>query len=109
MILSILCIVGYIWVVLTIPTLFSPDTKRLGEWYPALFGAVVAFQFIAFIGIWHMKRWGVELFLGNFFFKTILHFLTCMAEDGGVIAGIILTIFFTIPLLKFYRRMDRNL
>lgn len=109
MIFTILCVVGYSWVVLTIPSIFSPETKRLGEWYPALFGMAVALQFISMIGIWHVKRWGVELFLVNYFFKTTLHAITGMMEDGGVIFGMILSWVYIIPLLRFYRRMDQNL
>lgn len=107
--LTILCIVGYVWVVLTIPSIFSPDTKRLGEWFPALFGAVVAFQFISMIGLWHMKRWGVEMFLFNFFFKTVLHLSAGMLDEGGVILGIIVSLVYVFPLMSYYRQMDRNL
>ena len=107
--LTFVCILGYLWVVFTIPSIFSPTTKRLGEWYPALFGAVVAAQFISFIGIWHMKRWGVELFLINFFFKTLLHAVAGMLGDGSVIAGIVVSFFFAVPFLGHYKAMDRNL
>ncbi len=109
LLLTLICILGYVWVVFTIPSIFSPATKRLGEWYPALFGAVVAAQFISLIGVWHMKRWGVELFLVNFFFKTLLHAISGMISDGGVIFGIILSVFFSVFFLVHYRTMDRNL
>lgn len=106
--LTIICVLGYIWIVFTFPGVFSPEVKRLGTWYPALFGLVVAFSFISFIGIWHMKRWGVHLYIATFFFKQILHVLT---DKMGISAwiGVVFSLFFIISFLCYYKRMDVNL
>lgn len=103
--LTIICIIGYIWVVFSFISVFSPGVKKLGDWYPALFGLVVALTFISFIGIWHMKRWGVNIFIATFFFKQILHVLT----DNVSYVGIALSAIFIIFFLVYYRKMDVNL
>jgi len=103
--LTIVCILGFIWIVFSFPSVFSPAIKKMGDWYPALFGLIVATSFISYIGLWHMKRWGVQLFLITFFVKeTIL-----LVVNDISIAGIVASILFVIPMMIFYKRMDLNL
>lgn len=104
-ILTAICIIGYIWIVVTFPGMFSPAVKKTGAWYPALYGIFVAMNFISFIGIWHMKRWGVNLFIATFFLKQVVNIL---ADDVSYV-GIGLSVIFIIIFLFFYRRMDVNL
>jgi hypothetical protein len=103
--ISIICILGFIWIVFSFPSVFSPSIKKMGDWYPALFGLIVASSFISYIGVWHMKRWGVQLFIITFFIKEILLILV---EDLSYV-GIAFSLFFLISMLFFYRRMDLNL
>ncbi len=103
--LSIVCILGFIWIVFSFPSVFSPSIKKMGDWYPALFGLIVASSFISYIGLWHMKRWGVQLFLITFFIKeTIL----VVVQDVNFM-GIFFSILFIVPMMVFYKRMDLNL
>ena len=103
--ISIICILGFIWIVFSFPSVFSPSIKKMGDWYPALFGLIVASSFISYIGVWHMKRWGVQLFIITFFMKEILLILL---EDLSYV-GIAFSLFFLISMLCFYRRIDLNL
>lgn len=103
--ISIICIIGYIWIVVTFPGMFSPAVKKIGAWYPALYGIFVASNFISFIGAWNMKRWGAELFIVTFFVKQVVNF---MANDVSFV-GIFLSVLFIIVFVVYYRRMDVNL
>ena len=103
--IRIICILGFIWIVFSFPSVFSPAIKKMGDWYPALFGLIVASSFISYIGVWHMKRWGVQLFAITFFVKEALLFLV---NDLSII-GVVLSVFFLVSMLFFYRRMDLNL
>ena len=103
--ISIICVLGFIWIVFSFPSVFSPSIKKMGDWYPALFGLIVASSFISYIGVWHMKRWGVQLFIITFFMKETLLILL---EDLSYV-GIAFSLFFLISMLFFYRRMDLNL
>jgi len=103
--ITIVCILGFVWIVFSFPGVFAPSLKKLGDWYPALFGILVATSFISYIGLWHMKRWGVHLFLASFFVKEIL--LT-MIDDVNYV-GIFFSAFFICSMLPFYKRMDINL
>jgi membrane protease YdiL (CAAX protease family) len=103
--ITIVCILGFVWIVFSFPGVFSPSLKKLGDWYPALFGILVATSFISYIGLWHMKRWGVRLFIVSFFIKEIL---LVMINDVSF-AGVVFSVFFICSILPFYKRMDINL
>lgn len=106
--ISVLCVLGYISIVISFPQVFSPQVKKLGVFMPALSGLLVAANFMAYVGIWYMKRWGAELFLCSYFLKTILDLL--LAQMGLMFySGQIFSIFFIIALLRHYRRFDLNL
>ena len=105
LLLTIVCICGFAWIVVSFPGIFSPTIKKLGDFYPALFGFIVAASFIAFIGVWHMKRWGVNLYIGIFFLKQVLLLLI----DDLSIPGIIVSSFFIFSMLAYYKKMDLNL
>lgn len=103
--IRIICILGFIWIVFSFPSVFSPSVKKLGDWYPAIFGLIVASSFISYIGVWHMKRWGVQLFAITFFVKEALLFLV----NDISYPGIVVSAFFLVSMLLFYKRMDLNL
>jgi len=103
--LTLVCVLGFIWIVFSFPAVFSPSVKKLGDWYPALFGLIVAISFIAFIGVWHMKRWGASLYIIAFFIKEIILILI---NDINYI-GIIFSALFIIIMVFYYKRMDVNL
>jgi len=106
--LTIVCVLGYVWIVFSLPGVFSTAIKKLGDWYPALFGLLVALSFISYVGVWHMKRWGVNLFIITFFIKEIV--LILINDMGiGFYMGLVLSLFFIITMIVFYKRMDVNL
>ena len=106
--ITIICILGFISIIFTFPAVFSPSVKKIGDFVPALYGFIVACSFISYIGLWHMKQWGVQVFLFIFFVKTI--FLILISDLGpGTIIGIVFAVISTAILLRFYRKMDLNL
>jgi hypothetical protein len=103
---TIICVMGFIFIVLfSMGMMFSPETKRLGDFFPALFGLLVTFRFIALIGIWYMKRWGVELFMITFG-ATIAKGI--LMDDLSVLS-VVWHALSLIYLAIIYRKMDRNL
>lgn len=106
--ISIICIVGYLSVVFTFPQVFSPAVKKLGVFMPALYGILVAANFISCVGIWYFKQWGVQLYIISFFAKTLFYLLT--NQLGPLFyANVALTSIFIIVLLRHYRQMNPNL
>jgi hypothetical protein len=107
-IISILCIIGYIWIIFAFLGVFAPEIKRTGVFMPAILGLIVAAQFISFIGLWHMKKWGVEIFIISFFAKICFFFLL-NKMTASIYVGIVLSIIMIVFYMIYYRKMDRNL
>jgi hypothetical protein len=94
-------------VILNFLDAFSPAVKKLGQFYPALYSLIMCLQFISFVGIWYLKRWGVELFIASFFGKAALFvFMNTLHYDS---LTFILSVLFIVLLLFYYRKMDVNL
>ena len=104
-ILTIICVIGILWSMGNFVFVFSPTIKKINDWAPAIYGTIVAMQFISFIGIWNMKRWGVMICISAFFAKNIF---SVFVNDISYI-GIGLSVVFTIFFLIFYRKMDEEL
>lgn len=107
-IISIICIIGYLSVLFSFPQVFSPPVKKLGMLMPAVYGILVAAHFIACVGIWYFKQWGVQLYLLAFFAKTLFFLLT--DQTGfSFYAGAVMTLVFVVILVRHYPRMNPNL
>jgi hypothetical protein len=106
--LSVICVIGFIWMILVLPGIFSPSVKRMGDFIPMIYGLIRAATFISLIGVWHMKKWGVELFTLVFFIRTSF-FIATDQMTFGTYAGIVFSLLFILAFFIFYRRMDRNL
>jgi hypothetical protein len=107
-IISIICIAGFISIFFSFLAVFSPWAKKMGDLVPAIYGIIVAAGFMSFIGLWNMKRWGVELFFIVFFVKT-LFFVLLNDLGAGTIFSIVSSVLYSIALIRFYPKMDVNL
>jgi hypothetical protein len=107
-IITIFCIIGYIWIIAAFLGAFAPEIKRTGAFMPALLGTIVSVQFTSLIGIWHMKKWGVEFFTIASFAK-ICFFIWVDKLGAGLYIGSVLSIIMLIIFLFRYKKMDRNL
>ena len=104
--LSILLVVSYIVLVLfSMGMLLSPETKRLGDFFPALFGLLVAARFIALTGVWYMKRWGVELFMITFGASLIKD----IVFDSISVVSVTWQVGLIVTFAAYYKKMDKNL
>ncbi len=107
-IISIICYLGFAALAFSFLAVFSPWVKKLGDFIPVIYGLIVAGGFMSFVGLWYMKKWGVELFIGIFFVKTV--FLILINDLGpGTIFSIASSLLYIIPLVIFYPKMDANL
>lgn len=104
-ILTAICIKGITWSLLNFVFVFSPFIRRISDIAPAVYGIIIAMQFISFIGIWHMKKWGVHLFIVSFFSQLLF----ALSVDDVSIVGIVLRGIYLIFFLFYYRRMEDEL
>lgn len=107
-IITTFCVIGYIFIVFTFPQVFSPSIKKLGVYMPAVYGVLVAANFISYVGIWYFKQWGVQLFLISFFAKMLFYIST--GQFGFFFyLNTLISVVFIVILLRFYTRMNPNL
>lgn len=107
-IITIICIIGYLAVLFSFPQVFSPPIKKLGMFIPALFGVLVSAQFIACVGIWYYKQWGVQVYLFAFFAKT-LFFMTTDQTGFSFYFGGLISLASIVLLVIHYPKMNPNL
>jgi hypothetical protein len=106
--ITAVCIIGYLTVLFTFPQVFSPSIKKLGVFMPAIYGILVASHFMACVGIWHLKQWGVQLFIITFFAK-IVFFLLISQLTLGFYFGSFISLLSLLVLLPHYNKMNSNL
>ncbi len=70
--ITIFCIAAWLWLFILFPSVFSPETKKIHLLLPSIYGIVIALMFVASVGVWHLKRWGLELFFIILFIKAFL-------------------------------------
>lgn len=76
--ITLFCIAGWLWLFILFPSVFSPETKRVHLLLPSVYGIIIAFLFIALVGIWHLKKWGLEMF---FIFLFLKHYLDIFVDN----------------------------
>jgi hypothetical protein len=107
-IITIICIIGYLSVLISFPQVFSPAIKRLGTFVPAIYGVLVAMSFMAYVGLWYFKQWGVTLFLVSFFGRMVF-FIVTEQTGGALYLSAAVNAVFIFILIRHYRRMSPNL
>jgi hypothetical protein len=107
-IITIICIIGYLSVLISFPQVFSPSLKRLGLFIPAIYGVLVAMSFMAYVGLWYFKQWGAALFLISFFGRIIFFIATGQIGPGLYVSAAVNCLFIFL-LLRHYGKMDANL
>jgi hypothetical protein len=106
--LSIATATAIVLVLLSFPLLFMPSIKKLGDFIPMILGIVITLQFVALIGVWHMKRWGVELFIIMFFTRLLL-FMLLELYGFRFYFNLAYSTIFSFCFLAYYKKMDTNL
>lgn len=83
----------------------SPMVRKLGTWYPAIFGTIILAKFAACVGVWYMKKWGPITFFAAFVFTEILY--SSLNQTSYLELGFSAVV--AIVFLAYYRVMDSNL
>jgi uncharacterized membrane protein (DUF2068 family) len=106
--ISILGVIGFIFSAAQIITISAPGIRNVADWYPIVYGTIIALRFISIVGVWHMKKWGAELFAYITLTKIMVQVLV---GDFGAGAGIdtFFSVAFSIVFICFIRRMGRDL
>jgi hypothetical protein len=71
-IITVICVIGFIGALLTLPLIFSHLALDVGNWYPPFLGLTAIVSIASFIGLWRMRLWGLGLYLAMFIIGQIV-------------------------------------
>lgn len=106
--ISVITVIALVLVLLAFPMLFMPSIKRMGDFIPMILGIIITLQFVSLIGVWHMKQWGVQLFIIMFCIRVIT-FMFLDMYTFRFFFNIVYSLTFIVIFLIHYRKMDANL
>jgi len=107
-IISITSVTAIVLTLLAFPMLFMPSIKRMGDFVPMVLGIIITLQFVSVIGVWHMKRWGVSLFIIMFTIR-VMTFMFLDMYTFRFYFNIFYSLVFIVVFLYHYKKMDTNL
>jgi hypothetical protein len=62
LVITIICVLGFLGALVTIPLIFSPTARAIGEWYEPTLAAAALVGLVCMIGLWLMRRWAVYVY-----------------------------------------------
>ncbi|MAE85334.1 MAG: hypothetical protein CMB80_21550 [Flammeovirgaceae bacterium] len=62
-VITIICIMGFVGVALSIPMIFSEIASQIGAWFAPYAGVVAAINLVCMIGLWKSKKWSFNLYV----------------------------------------------
>jgi hypothetical protein len=62
--ITVICVIGFIGAVFTIPLIFSDIAGQIGSWYPPYLGLSAVLGLVCMIGLWKMKKWAAHTYTG---------------------------------------------
>lgn len=107
-IISVAVVMGILGALFSFIYVFNPELKKHSSLLPLGIGLLVALRFVSLVGLWHMKRWGTELFIVTYFVFLIIGVM--LGEIYSInYFGLFFSTAFLIIFVIYYKRMDRNL
>ncbi|HOY48919.1 MAG TPA: hypothetical protein PL185_03070 [Flavobacteriales bacterium] len=61
-IITVICILGFLGAAITIPLIFSELAKSVATWYPFYLAFAATIGLICMLGLWKMKKWAALLY-----------------------------------------------
>src|SRR5690554_4114729 len=74
--ITVICVIGIIGSLFTIPLFFTDIAAQVGDWYPPYLGFSTLIGFICMIGLWKMKKWAAYTYTGFVALNQIVLILT---------------------------------
>lgn len=102
LIISIICIIGFVGGISAIPMAFSPQAVAISHVYPPFLLLSAALGIVCFAGLWKMRRWSViaYTFLAGVS-QVTLFALGTWSITALVVPGLIIAI-----CLAYYKSME---
>jgi hypothetical protein len=94
--ITVICILGFIGGLLTIPFIFTNIARNIGAWYPPYLAFSAVVGFVCMVGLWKMRRWAVFTYTGFVALNQIVMLaMGVWSVFALLIPGIVIAIAFT--------------
>ena len=92
-IITVICVLGFIGSIFSIPLIFSEAARSIGAWYPLSLAFSTLVGLVSMIGFWMMKKWGVITYMALFAINQVI-FITASiwTISSVVLPGIVIII-----------------
>ena len=100
-VITILCVLGFIGVLFVIPKVFSSVARNIGVWYPPYLAFIGIVGLICNIGFWKMKKWG---FYGYVTF-VVLNQIVMLSTGTWLPMALIIPAVIIAVLAYYFKRM----
>ena len=101
-VVTILCIFGFLGIPLTVWMIFSGAVSGIAPWYPALLGASTVIGLICLIGLWMMRKWAVYLYAAFTAVSQVILFATGIWTPMALIIPVV----FVAVMAAYLPRMN---
>jgi hypothetical protein len=62
--ITVICVIGFIGALITVPLIFSSIAQQVGSWYPPYLGFSAVMGLACMVGLWMMRKWAVYTYIG---------------------------------------------
>jgi hypothetical protein len=62
--ITIICVLGFVGALVTVPVIFSPLAQDIGDWYPPYLGLSALIGLVCMVGLWMMRKWAAYTYTG---------------------------------------------
>ena len=95
-IITVICVLGFVGAIITVPLIFSDTAASIGSWYPPYLGLSAILGFVCMVGLWQMKKWAVYLYITVVLLNQVVLLAMGVWSIGAiVIPGIVAALAFS--------------
>ena len=62
--ITVICVIGFIGVLITVLLIVSPIAQQVGSWYPPYLGFSAVIGLACMVGLWMMRKWAAYTYTG---------------------------------------------
>jgi glycerol-3-phosphate acyltransferase PlsY len=62
--ITVICVIGFIGALITVPLIFSSIAQQIGSWYPPYLGFSAVIGLACMVGLWMMRKWAAYTYTG---------------------------------------------
>jgi len=87
--ITVICILGFIGALMTIPLIFTDLARSIGAWYPGYLGVSVIVGLVCMLGFWQMRKWAVFAYTALVAVNQVILFMTGLWNIFGLVIPLV--------------------